>query len=718
MQGVSGEGVSTETAFIAFDGTDIASDRMGNLFLTQENTTVRRIDASGTIATIASSLGIRRIASGLTRAIAPRIAADGAGNLFVAEVSETTWRIRKVAKDGSISTAMQLRRPYQCADAATVAQPRPSARRLFVSSDPSGNVFFAEEASSLVRKRTLSGEVSVVAGTGTMGFIGDGGKATAAQLGAVSALAVDAKGNLFIGEANAPRVRKVAPDGVISTIAGTGRFEAAGDGGPAAAASMCAPTGLAADGLGNLFVSSGIGGEMTPAARGQQAGVTNRWIADSYAVRKIDSSGVISTVAGTGSASPRGIAGNATPKGQPAAERGFWARSIAADGAGNLYVMTDWGVGKIDPAGALTTLLERRLTAPGELTRSGAPRPGTATLSTDLTADRDGNVFLADATTGLIEKITPDGTVRVVAGNGRKGLDFGIDVPARASSLALVSSEFAAGSAIAVDGAGNLFAGEVGTSGGATVQRIRIIDANGRISTIFDSDSRVKISGQVTSTVPRADSVTRNFDGSLAQAATEARLYVVSRDGRNSAVTRNQAGRVSLEAPANGRFEIRLAPGSYELFAAVADIHGWDLAPPGGGVNPLAFGRATFEATGDQSDVAITVHAGVDLKGRVTLDGKAAAPAGVRIFLRPDANAATMEPYQTVGRFSPAIGADGSFTFPALPEARYRIEVTSALRLSIADLRLDGRSLADNLIDIRATAPGILEIILETTAGR
>jgi hypothetical protein len=136
---------------------------------------------------------------------------------------------------------------------------------------------------------------------------------------------------------------------------------------------------------------------------------------------------------------------------------------------------------------------------------------------------------------------------------------------------------------------------------------------------------------------------------------------------------------ISLGNPANGHFEIpNILPGVYDLYASVPDINGYGpQQPPGHAVQPVAYGRATIDIHGGNQDgVAITVHHGIDVTGRVTIDGGASPSINnVRISLQADDSASKISVYQQIGRFLPMIDPDGSFTIPAVSEAHYRIQV-------------------------------------------
>ncbi len=161
---------------------------------------------------------------------------------------------------------------------------------LGMAVDAAGNLYIADDLNFRIRKVDPSGTITTFAGNGTSGFSGDGGPATAAQLGAVFDVAVDRSGNVFIADLGNARIRKVTPDGRISTVAGTGPSQpnpaaSNGDGGPATAAQFSSPDSIAVDAAGNLFIADG----------------------DNKRVRKVDSNGIITTIA-SGLNYPEGVA--------------------------------------------------------------------------------------------------------------------------------------------------------------------------------------------------------------------------------------------------------------------------------------------------------------------------------------------------------------------------------------------------------------------------
>ena len=176
---------------------------------------------------------------------APRgVAVDRLGNVYIADYANE--RIRKVASDGTISTFAGNGTPGFSGDGgpATAAQ---LLAPIDVDVDAQGNLYIADFGNRRVRKVTTTGVISTVAGIGTIGFSGDGGPATSAQLGYPYGVAADAQGNLYIADYATQRVREVSRAGVISTVAGNGTAGSAGDGGPATAAQLSSPSGVAVD---------------------------------------------------------------------------------------------------------------------------------------------------------------------------------------------------------------------------------------------------------------------------------------------------------------------------------------------------------------------------------------------------------------------------------------------------------------------------------------
>ena len=158
-----------------------------------------------------------------------------------------------------------------------------------IAADRWGNLYLSDTDHHRVRKIDTTGVITTVAGTGAAGFSGDGGPATSAQLNLPYGIAVDLAGYLYIADLNNSRVRRVSPDGTINTYAGSGGQGSTGDGGPATSAQMLTPRNVAVDAAGNLYISE-FGG---------------------HRVRKVTPDGRIATAAGTGIA---GLAATAGPQ--------------------------------------------------------------------------------------------------------------------------------------------------------------------------------------------------------------------------------------------------------------------------------------------------------------------------------------------------------------------------------------------------------------------
>ncbi len=183
------------------------------------------------------------------------------------------------------------------------------------------------------------GIITTIAGGGSGGssFAGDGGQARAAVLNSPWGLAVDSSGNIFVSDTGNNRVRKIATNGVITTIAGTGAAGFGGDGGPATQALLNFPVGLALDPAGNLYIAD----------------------SQNWRIRKIDTSGVISTVAG-GPPAQSPTAFDSGDGGAAVNAPLFSARDVALDSRGNLYipdnlVNVSWAIRRVSPNGTIST---------------------------------------------------------------------------------------------------------------------------------------------------------------------------------------------------------------------------------------------------------------------------------------------------------------------------------------------------------------------------
>lgn len=429
----------------------IARDSLGNLFVSETdysggnvtNNRVRKIATSGIITTIAgtgeadfSGDGGPAVAAKLRRPNG--IAVDPAGNLFIADTGNQ--RIRKIDTTGVITTvagggAWGNWGNGGPATAASLDSP------MGVAVDGNGNLFISENTQ--VRKVDSSGIITLVAGRqGHRGFAGDGGPALSAQLWGVEDVAVDATGNIYLADTRNGRVRRIDPTGTITTVAGSNVFGFSGDGGPATSATLALPSGVAIAPDGSLYIAD------RPNQR----------------VRRVDTTGIISTIAGSGFLSYYGDGG-------PALEAALYSpEGVAVDAAGNRYIADtrNHRIRRIDAAGTITTVA-----GTGDEGYSGDGGPATAARLRHPSAvgvDAAGNVYLADSWNNRVRRITADGIIATVAGTGTWGFS-GDGGPA-------TSAEIGVADGMAVDGTGNVYIAF------SENHRVRKIDATGIISTI------------------------------------------------------------------------------------------------------------------------------------------------------------------------------------------------------------------------------------------
>ncbi len=330
--GFSGDGGPGASALLNSPNS-VATDAAGNVYVADAgNNRIRKIAPDGTISTVAGNggpapgalnvvLGDGGPATSAQVYSPTGVAVDAAGNIYISTADN---RVRKVTTDGIINTIAGSGFPFFSGDGGPATSAGLSYGGLAV--DAAGNIYLADSLSQRIRKITTAGVISTVAGNGTFGYSGDGGPATSAELSLAGAgsVAVDGAGNLYIADLGNNRVRKVK-GGTISTVAGNGTGVVfcltatcpIGDGGPATSANLT-PHGVVVDGAGNIYVGDNA---------------NNR-------VRKINTAGVITTVAGGATSCP--VSGFCLPQssgdGGPATSAGLAPVGVALDSSGNLDI--------------------------------------------------------------------------------------------------------------------------------------------------------------------------------------------------------------------------------------------------------------------------------------------------------------------------------------------------------------------------------------------
>lgn len=362
------------------DLTGVARDSSGNLYIAdKDNHRIRKVSSSGVVTTLAGSgvAGFADATGTLAQFNTPTsVAVDSSGNVYVSDYNNQ--RIRKITSAGVVTTlAGSSTAGSNNGTGASAQFNGPYA----VTLDSSGNIYVAEWGNHRIRKVTSAGVVTTLAGS-TQGYTDATG--TSAQFNTPSGVAVDASGNVYVGDQNNNRIRKITSAGVVTTLAGSvaGYLDETG-----ASAKFYYPRGVTVDSSGNIYVCDFY---------------NNR-------IRKVSSTGIVTTVAGSGAAGfaeGQAIALNAA--------KFSYLTGITADSSGNLYV-ADQGnnrIRKITSVGDVTTFAgssQGYLDATGTNAKFNAP--------TGVAVDSTGNVYVTDKDNHFIRKINATGEVTTLAGS-------------------------------------------------------------------------------------------------------------------------------------------------------------------------------------------------------------------------------------------------------------------------------------------------------------
>lgn len=319
--------------------------------------------AAGAIAAEAAGDNGPAVQSALLQPIG--VAVDPDGNVYVSDVVDN--RIRRIAPNGSITTFAgngTLGQTEGGARSAELGRPRGMAL------DRNRNLYVAATWGGYVRRISPNGLVSNFAGGSATGFAGDNGPAASARLNAPASVAIDRDDNVYIADSANNRIRRVTPNGNINTFAGAGTRGFAGDGGPAFSAQLSAPLGVAVDAQGNVFIAD----------------------TGNHRVRRVDRSGNISTVAGTGE------------PGTGAAQ--LWLPSgLAFDAAGNLLIAMQGGgqLRALMRDGSLTVVAG---TGSSGFSGDGGRADGAQLAGMNgITVGPDGSIFVVDTNNERVRKL-------------------------------------------------------------------------------------------------------------------------------------------------------------------------------------------------------------------------------------------------------------------------------------------------------------------------
>jgi hypothetical protein len=469
LAGNHGSADGTGSAARFYNPSGVAVDRAGYVYVADYgNSTIREITPFRVVRTLAGLAGSQGSDDGTNSAARfdepSGVAVDGAGNVYVADTFN--YIIRKITPGGMVTTLAGTAGFSGSADGTGTSSyfDDPSS----VAVDGSGNVYVADSVNNTIRKITSGGVVTTAAGLTTSVGSADGTN-SAARFNNPGDVAVDASGNVYVADTGNATIRKITPSGVVTTLAGLARSGGSADGtGNSARFNM--PYGVAVDGAGNVYVADTgndkirkitPGGVVTTLAGGSVGsadgtgsaaqfssdtrsvavdGAGNVYVADTgnYTIRKITPGGVVTTLAGLAGSS--GIA-----DGTGSAARFFAPNGVAADAAGNVYVADTYTIRRVTHGGVVTTLAGLAGAVGGADGTNSAARFNNCQ---GVAVDGSGNVYVADTGNDTIRKIAPGGVVTTQGGfAGQPGSDDGTGGDALFNTPA----------GVAVDGSGNLY---------------------------------------------------------------------------------------------------------------------------------------------------------------------------------------------------------------------------------------------------------------------
>ena len=526
LAGKTGSANGTGNSARFGDPRGLAVDAAGNVYVADAgNNTLRKVTPAGAVTTLAGLAGASGSSDGTGSAARfnlPRgVSVDTEGNLYVADGNNNT--IRKVAPSGTswvVTTLAGLAGASGTND-GTGASARFNYPAVAVV-DSAGNLYVGDSGNETIRKMTLSGTnwtVTTLAGlAGTWGSAD--GTGSAARFYGHCVLAVDGPGNIYMADTYNYAIRKVTPAGVVTTLAGEASTGSAN--GTGGTAKFNLPQCVAVDSIGNLYVAdtqnstirrvtpSGTNWVVTTLAglagvtgsddgTGESArfygpsgvavdGVGNVYVADTYnsTIRQVTPSGVVTTLAGLPQFDADGnpVGGRADGTGSDARFAG--PSGVAVDSAGNLFVADSGNntIRKVTPSGTnwvVTTLAGSAYVTNqfgGAMGGSADGTNGAAQFNypAGLAVDSAGNLYVADSGNNTIREVAPTGTNWVVTTLAGKASTVGGRVDGTNSA-----ARFSNPSEVAVDGAGNLY---VADEGNYTIRKMTPVGTNWVVTTL------------------------------------------------------------------------------------------------------------------------------------------------------------------------------------------------------------------------------------------
>lgn len=496
----SADGVGTNAMFNS--PAAVAVDAFGNVYVSDSANTIRKIAPNGLVSTIAGLAGSKGSADGAgseARFNQPAgLAVDTMGNIYVADSANNT--IRKITMAGLVSTIGGVAQDTNSdgLNDGGYADGAPGVSQFFfplgIAVDNAGNTYVADHAGTVIRKISSLNIASTIAGSPIMGGEVDGIGAIA-RFSGVSGLTVDTEGNLYAADWQMSNIRKIEASGLVSTLAGQVDSQGSADG-AAGETRFHDPEGIAIDAVGSLYLAdsqnctirkitpNGLVSTLAGLAgnRGSRDGVGAAalfnapeglavdstgiiYIADSWnhTIRKLDTNGLVSTLAGR-----VGSSGSTDGPGNLARFNVPW--SLAAANGGILYVADSYNntIRKITADGLVTTVAglagsPGSADGPGSVARFNQP--------TGVVVGGDGSVYVADYGNNTIRIIGPNGSVTTLAGSAGAFFPYGQDGPGNAA-------RFRNPSGVAVDRTGNVYVADQNDS------LIRLISPSGMVTTL------------------------------------------------------------------------------------------------------------------------------------------------------------------------------------------------------------------------------------------